>query len=142
MPNQIKDLNKDQAEITLSTLHLLHSILNKNFGFDKTDISDMQHHCLHLHGIIQNTFILKNNILFKQQTDNLLLAIPNVLAKGIILKLHSTQGLHFNSTHLQSQLKKLIYTKNLKDLCKQIEAQCPVCLLSKINMWFRTESSV
>ena len=30
VPNQIQDLNKDQAEITLSTLHLLHSLLNKN----------------------------------------------------------------------------------------------------------------
>ena len=35
VPNQIQDLNKDQADITLSTLHLLHSLLNNKFGFDK-----------------------------------------------------------------------------------------------------------
>ena len=98
-------------------------LLNKNFGFDKTDISDMQHHCLYLHGIIKDVklkkntaFILVNNILYKEQNGNLLLAIPNFLARGFIFKLHSIQGFHFNSMHLQSQLKNLIYTKNLKDL--------------------------
>ena len=71
VPNQIQDLNKDQADITLSTLHLLHILLNKNFGFDKADITDMQQHCLHLHGIIKDVklnrntdFMLKSNILY------------------------------------------------------------------------------
>ena len=98
----------------------------------------MQQHCLHLNGIIKDVklnrntdFILKSNILYKKQNENLLLAIPNILARGIIFKLHSTQGFHFNSTHLQTQLKNLIYTKSLKTLCKQIEAECPVCILSK-----------
>ena len=97
--------------LRISTIHLLHNFLNKNFCFDKADISNMQHHCMHLHRIIKDVkskintlFILKNNILYKQQNGNLLLAIPTVLARGIIFKLHSIQGFHFNSIHLQSQL--------------------------------------
>ena len=93
---------------------------------------------MHLNEIIKNViskkntlFILKKNILYKQQNGILLLAIPAVIAKGIIFKLHSIQGFHFNSVHLQSQLKNLIYTKNLKALCDLIVHQCPVCLLSK-----------
>ena len=43
VPNQMKDLNKTEAEVTLSTIHLLHNLLNKNFGFDSADISNMQH---------------------------------------------------------------------------------------------------
>ena len=62
LQNQIQDLNKNQAEITLSTIHLLHNLLNKNFGFDKADISNMQHHCLHLHGIIKDVKSKKNTL--------------------------------------------------------------------------------
>ena len=61
----------------------------------------------------------------------MLLAIPAVIAKGIIFKLHTVQGFDFNSAHLQTQLNKLIYTKNLKALCDNIVHQCPVCILSK-----------
>ena len=65
---------------------------------------------MHLNEIIKNVksmkntlFILKNKILYKQQNGNLLLAIPPVLAKGIIFKLHSIQGFHFKSVNFQSQ---------------------------------------
>ena len=107
VPNEIQDLNKTEAKVMFSTVHLLHNLLNKHFGFDRADISNMQHYCMHLNEIIKNVkskkntlFILKNNILYKQQNGILLLAIPAVIAKGIIFKLHTIQGFHFNSVHL------------------------------------------
>ena len=81
------------------SIHLLKNLLSKNLGFDRNDIASMQSNCLHLNEIIDrvkskgNTlFVLKNNILYKQQGEHLLLAIPAVLAKGIIFKLHTVQG--------------------------------------------------
>ena len=107
VPNQIQDLNKDEATVTLITIHLLKNLLSKNFVFDRNDIASMQSPCLHLNEIIdsvkskENTlFVLKNNILYKQQGEHLLLAIPAPLATRIIFKLHTVQGFHFNSVHL------------------------------------------
>ena len=135
VPNQIQDLNKTEAKVTLSTIHLLHNLLSKNFGFYRDDISSIQNHCIRLNEIIQSVkhkqntlFVLKNNILYKQHNEDLLLAIPAVIAKVIIFKLHTVQGFHFNSVHLQSQLNKLIYTKNLKALYDTIVHQCLVCM--------------
>ena len=81
--NQIQYLSQDPAAVTLSTIHLLENLLNKNVGFYKIDIANMQSHYLHLKGIIDSvknkgstSFVLTGTILYKKQGDHLLLAIP------------------------------------------------------------------
>ena len=63
VPNQIQDLNKTEAEVTLSTIHLLHNLLSKNFGFYRDDISSIQNHCIHLNEIIQSVKHKQNTLI-------------------------------------------------------------------------------
>ena len=137
--NSIHGLNKQQTNLTLNSIFLLKQLLNKNFGVQPSDLRHLQISDLHLKELINKCknnettdFTLKSGILYKKNDQNtFLLALPNHLAQCIIYALHNKFGFHFSSTHMLNQLRKLIYTQNLKKLIQNMIAQCPVCILTQ-----------
>ena len=121
----------------LQAAKMIDILINRNFGFNNTDIEQLQQHDLKLKEIYDkaNTnqapgFLLKNNILYKKKGQFSLLCAPRILLKQIIKETHCNRNFHFSKHQCNTLLSNLVYHPDLHTL---ISTEIDSCLICNVN---------
>ena len=105
---------------------LIDLLINKNYGFNKEDILQLQLFDLDIKPIYDNAvngevpgFIIKNKLLYKKKGKFLLLCTPRVLAKEIVKSVHTNRNFHFSKSQCNTLLSNLVWHPHLHKLVSQ-----------------------
>ena len=117
---------------------LIDLLINKNYGFNKEDILQLQLFDLDIKPIYDNAvneeapgFIIKNKLLYKKKGKFLLLCTPRVLAKEIVKSAHTNRNFHFSKSQCNTLLSNLIWHPHLHKLVSQEIDSCLICTIAQ-----------